>query len=634
MGTRAHQEAKSCLNDFGVDLNLLYGISDRIQTGACLEQTAGDRWVDPGWWIVHIGAGSVYPQGYSPRKTNPIEDFASKFVAAKVVVDAGTPAEKIHYFASADVLRTAIDTERIFPGAFGAAYPVASILPRLAPVSVGRHTHQLFLLLREQHCDGFGTDVANNCLPPGETAFGRLSEFEVAAPSIAGRHDIRMRLQTIPSLTIDEDFPLGDKYHFYRLRYRQPVDHRNPGAGSFDQRLTLLHKDAQRPMVVHTTGYSVIDFPFLAETAAVVDGNQISIEERFFGSSRPLPLDWSKLTIWQAASDHHRIVEAFSRIYPNRWLSTGSSKGGMASVYHRRFFPKDVDGTVVYATPNNVDDSEDSAYSSFFRTVGTDPDCRTSLTVLQNEVLGPRRDALRSALAELEVAGLSFDRIVGAPDRALEVLVIELPFVFWQYFGQALCPHVPSTAATNSEIIEFVDAVTGLVNYTDQFIEPVVPYFFQAGTQLGYPSPSTDQLTSLTYPGIDQPMTFVPPDVRLTFDAGAMADVDTWVKGKGSQLLFLYGARDPWSAEPFRLGVGSTDSFNFVAPEANHLLSLGTFSPADRELAIATIQRWAGVRPATIIRPHALGLEEPLTRRGRLTPSGFAARLRASGASD
>ena len=128
----------------------------------------------------------------------------------------------------------------------------------------------------------------------------------------------------------------------FRLIFNQPIHCTVSGARIVrTASLTLLHR--QDPMVLHTTGYELLD-SLWAETTALIDGNQISVEKRFFAPSQPQPPDWSKLTIWQAAADRHRIAEAFKTIYTRRWLSTGSSKGGMASVYHRRFFPDDVSG--------------------------------------------------------------------------------------------------------------------------------------------------------------------------------------------------------------------------------------------------------------------------------------------------
>src|SRR5689334_3507071 len=168
---------------------------------------------------------------------------------------------------------------------------------------------------------------------------GLVGAVGVAGPAAAAETDIKARLEAVPGLTVLSEQPVAAPYRFFILSITQPADHLRPSAGTFQQRFTLLHRGTDRPMVLHTTGYNVPEYAFRSEPTRLIDGNQISVEQRFFTPSRPDPADWSKLTIWQAATDHHRIVAALKRIYPQRWISTGASKGGMTSIYHRRFYP-------------------------------------------------------------------------------------------------------------------------------------------------------------------------------------------------------------------------------------------------------------------------------------------------------
>ena len=120
-------------------------------------------------------------------------------------------------------------------------------------------------------------------------------------------------------------------------------------------------------MVLHTTGYNVPRaVPLRADPAR---RRQPALASSSGSSPRrgPRRPTGRKLNIWQAATDHHRIVEALKPLYAGKWISTGASKGGMTSIYHRRFYPGDVDGTVAYVAPNDVVNGEDSAYDRFFR---------------------------------------------------------------------------------------------------------------------------------------------------------------------------------------------------------------------------------------------------------------------------
>ncbi|MFD9595592.1 S28 family serine protease, partial [Kitasatospora sp. NPDC059973] len=243
--------------------------------------------------------------------------------------------------------------------------------------------------------------------------------------------DIKDRLAAIPGMTVTEEKPTTTGHRYFLLTYTQPIDHLRPWLGTFQQRLSVLHRGYDRPTVFYTNGYTLGTNPSRTEPTRLTDGNQVSIEYRYFSPSRPEPADWTKAGIEQAATDSHRIITALKRVYHRAWLSTGASKGGMSSTYHRRFFPDDVDGTIAYVAPNDVDNREDSAYTEFFRTVGT-PECRATLAAAQRELL-VRRDRLEARyVADTAAAGSTF-ATTGSADRAYEAGVLDVVWAFWQY---------------------------------------------------------------------------------------------------------------------------------------------------------------------------------------------------------
>lgn len=283
-----------------------------------------------------------------------------------------------------------------------------------------------------------------------------------AAGSEASNEDIKDRILAIPGMSLVQEKPYAG-YRYFVLNYTQPVDHRRPSKGTFQQRLTLLHKDVSRPTVFFTSGYNVSTNPSRSEPTQIIDGNQVSLEYRYFTPSRPAPADWSKLDIWQAASDQHRVFTALKKIYDKKWLATGGSKGGMTATYFERFYPKDMDGVVAYVAPNDVNDKEDSAYDRFFANVGTE-ECRDKLAGVQREAL-IRRAPLQKKYKELaEANGWTFNT-VGSLDRAYEATVMDYTFAFWQYSLLADCVDIPADAkkATDEDIWNSVDAIAGLL---------------------------------------------------------------------------------------------------------------------------------------------------------------------------
>ncbi|GCB49529.1 S28 family serine protease [Streptomyces sp. NL15-2K] len=413
--------------------------------------------------------------------------------------------------------------------------------------------------------------------------------------SVSRQGDILDALRALPGLRVIEERPAADPgYRFFVLGLRQPVDHARPSAGTFEQRLTLLHKAADRPTVLSTTGYEVPLSPRRTEPTELLDGNQIGVEHRFFGTSRPATVDWSHLTVRQAAEDHHRVVQLFRKLYRGTWISTGGSKGGMASVYHRRFHPGDVDGTVAYSAPNNVDDHDDSAYLRFLDTVGT-PSCRDALKTAQRQLLLRRGEMVARYKAWAASTGATF-RIVGSADKAFETAVLRAPAMFWQNHPASACATVPGPEATTDELYSWLDTTAVLEVYADPVAEHYIPYFYQLGTQLGYGTVSTAHLKGLLrYPDPVDPRNFVPRDIPMRYDARAMPDIDRWVRTAGSRLLFVNGTQDPAVAEPFRLGPGTRDSRILRAEGINHHARLANLSPTTRAEATATILRWAGL---------------------------------------
>ncbi|MER6691163.1 S28 family serine protease [Streptomyces minutiscleroticus] len=411
-----------------------------------------------------------------------------------------------------------------------------------------------------------------------------------------GHGDVVDALRALPGLRVIEERPGAEPgYRFFVLGLRQPVDHADAGAGTFEQRLTLLHTAADRPTVLFGTGYEVPLTPRRTEPAVLLAGNQLGVEHRFFGTSRPPTLDLTHLTIRQAADDHHRVVRLFRRLYPGAWISTGGSKGGMASVYHRRFHPHDVDGTVAYSAPNNVDDREDSAYVRFLEHVGTAA-ARDALKAAQRQMLLRRADLVARYQDWAAATGDTF-RIVGSADKALETAVLRLPFMFWQNRTTADAAAVPGPDASTDALYTWLEETAALPAYADSTAREYIPYWYQLGTQMGYLSVPTGHLDGLLrYPDAVEPRNLVPREIPMRFDAAAMPDIDRWVRRHADRMLFVNGTQDPSVAESFEPGP-YRDARVLWVPGGNHHVTIADLPSADRAQAVTALRRWAmGVR--------------------------------------
>jgi len=442
-------------------------------------------------------------------------------------------------------------------------------------------------------------DGAPNAPPEAGTSSdaGRSPEADAAPCTWT---TLKQRLACIPGITVVEEVVndpeagvtvVPEGYRRFELLIVQPANHDDPKSATFKQRLSLLHKSETGPMVLSSSGYGLSTGR--SEVTRTFTSNQLSVEHRFFTPSVPMPPTWKDLDIRQSAADYHRIVTALKSVYTGHWVNTGASKGGMTSVYHRRFYPQDLNGTVAYVAPN-VYGTDDPRFVTFLQQVGG-PDyaaCRAKLQEVQKAAL-----ANRAAMVALMKGSYT---MLGGKEIALEHAVLELPFVFWQYTppdnAQVGCAAIPAADAPVADIFQFVDAAASFSNYADPDFEQFAPYYYQAATQLGAPGVDDAPLAGLlqhraTYAAAS----YAPKGVPITFDAAAMVDIAAWVKTSAETTMFVYGEYDPWSAGAFELGAAK-DSFLFVAAGRNHGAKLTGLTAAEKVTALDALERWMGAK--------------------------------------
>ncbi|MFP2907921.1 hypothetical protein ACLESD_23300, partial [Pyxidicoccus sp. 3LFB2] len=319
---------------------------------------------------------------------------------------------------------------------------------------------------------------------------------------------------------------------------------------------------------------------------------------RFFGPSTPAPRHVrAPHPGRRPAGDHPtRIVQALQDArMGGKWVSTGASKGGMTSIYHRALFPKDVDATVAYVAPNSYG-PKDPRYIQFLSRVG-DAACRERIKAFQRDILSRREELTPLIVEAMAAQGLTFG--VLAPDKALEFAALETPFAFFQYTPVEFCTFVPAPGAPAEEVLSAIDGIVGISNFTDPALYYYAPYYFQAGTQLGsYRSDERHLRDLVRYPGQYVPSSMVPFSMEgYDFNYWAMPLMEAWVKALGERILLVYGENDPWSTGAFEVRQRN-DSYRFFVPGGTHSASISVLPEADRAVALERLSTWAGVPPA------------------------------------
>ncbi len=440
--------------------------------------------------------------------------------------------------------------------------------------------------------DGSTETTASSDSNTEMTSDTTTTDSETDSETGINEDDLYDALADIEGMTVEELDSPYPQYRMFLLTYQQPQDHNNLDGVWFPQRMVLSHLALDQPMVLATSGYGLLGPGYLSEPTVLLESNQLAVEQRFFSASKPEPADWQFLTIEQAATDHHRIVEALAPIYGGvSWVSTGASKGGMTSVYHRRFFPDDVDATLAYVAPHNLAELDDR-YGPYIDMIGT-PACVQALKDMQATALS-RRDTLVPMLEDYaQMSGNSFDHV--GIDRSFEFMVIESRFVFWQYGGAQNCGSIPTPMASDAELFAFFDDTVGWSSFSDDSIAYYGPYYFQAAHQLGAPALPEDHLGDLRlFPGEDTAALYAPAGTDPVWDAEAMPDVSAWMDSQGERLMFIYGGRDPWSATAFDPG-GAIDTHQFWVQTGNHGANLSKLPDNEFNDAFTILKNWMGV---------------------------------------
>lgn len=416
--------------------------------------------------------------------------------------------------------------------------------------------------------------------------------------------DLPAAIARLPGVTIVGPLPtrLTDAgYQYYTLEFTQPVDHADPDGQTFQQEVSLIVRDVgATPLVVHTTGYDDYWLDYPVELTEMFAANQITIEHRYFGSSRPVPTDWSKLRIEQMAADEHHVIELLHQVFPGApFLASGESKGGMTAVFHRRFYPDDVAATIPYVAPLSFG-APDDRYTDFFTNIGGDANaaCRQGVRAAATEMLQHRRAALVQAATSDAIAhDFAYTRIALGP--AVESAVLSLEWAFWQYHGVAACKDVPPVTADDATLYDFLEAVSPVEDSDDASIAEFEPYYYQADEQLGFPAGGAAYLTPYLQYGDDAYAGLLSVPAPAYDHGGAMTDIDEFVRTRGDQLLFVYGQWDPWSAGMYTVGDGR-DAARYIEPDGTHGSTITFLADADRAAALAHLQQWTGLTPTAL----------------------------------
>jgi hypothetical protein len=378
----------------------------------------------------------------------------------------------------------------------------------------------------------------------------------------------------------------------YEVMIEQYLDHGNPQAGKFLQRVFVSDYNKYSPVIFVTEGYSARGAErstYINELCGIVEANQLVVEHRYFGKSTPDDLNWEYLTIENATADLHRIYKIFQRIYnnQNKWIATGISKGGQHTMAYYTFFPDDMDIWVPYVGPVNFA-IEDIRLEKFLNKVGTSA-CRKKvrdfqLTVLKNrEKIQPLFDSLVAA------EGYTF---FIPTDEVLDYCVLEYSFSFWQWGGN--CNEIPADTLPLHTHFEYLMKLSGPDYFSIEGTAPIKPFFVQSLKEFGYYGYETEPFEP--YLRIDNAEgyikeVFLKNEPEFKYDKKVSKTIQKAVQKGGKHMLMIYGEYDPWTAGAINPKAGS-EAVMIVKPAGSHRTRINNMSYAQQAKIYMLLETW------------------------------------------
>jgi len=398
--------------------------------------------------------------------------------------------------------------------------------------------------------------------------------------SVVIGQDIKEKLNEIPEIISVKDTLVYGVPNL-EIFYKQKLNH-NSDSKYFSQRILLKHVSFEKPVVLVTEGYS-LGHNYIEELSEIIDANQVRVEHRFFGQSIPDSMEWQYLDIYQAAKDYHSIVNSLKNIYSGNWLSTGWSKGGQTTMIYRWQFPEDVKAGIIYDSPLNFE-LEEKRIDDFFDHVGNEF-CRQKLIEFQRLVL-LNKDEILPLFNEV-IGKWNYTYSIGEI-KALEYIVLEYPFSFWQYH-KFDCNDIPDNHASMEQIFNHLDYVVSFWSYSDAAMNSASMYQFS--TQLGYYGYVTENVEDLLMHDQYPNSAYAPQIDLLKYDPKHMYEQKAWLEEHGNNFIYIYGEYDPWSAPAVDVS-DKTNSKVFYIPAGNHFSFINSFNDETRNEIITQVIEW------------------------------------------
>ncbi|MDR2650941.1 MAG: aminopeptidase [Prevotellaceae bacterium] len=406
--------------------------------------------------------------------------------------------------------------------------------------------------------------------------------------NVFAQSDIYDKLSEIAEIAKIEKLESTEFQEKYLTFFTQKIDPKNDSVGTFRQRVVVFHAGFDRPTLIVTEGYGgsyALRPKYREEISRLFNTNMIFVEHRYFLESTPETKDWKYLTAENSAEDLHAIVTTFKKIYPQKWISAGISKGGQTALIYRTFFPDDVNISVPYVAPLCYG-VEDGRHEPFLRNVST-AENRKKIEDFQIELL-KRREKLMPEFEKL-CAEKNFEFNIPLAE-IYDYCVLEYSFAFWQWGSDVA--QIPASDASDEDIFKHFIAI----NSPSYFVkESNKPFFVQAARELGYYGYDIEPFKPyLVIKSSKEYLKkiFLSPSDSIDFDETLNKKIINFLETNDPKMMFIYGEIDPWSAAGVTWLKDKQNIKVFIQPNGSHRTRISTMPETMKSEAIETLTKW------------------------------------------
>ncbi|MDQ3190454.1 MAG: hypothetical protein M3Q58_02575 [Bacteroidota bacterium] len=317
---------------------------------------------------------------------------------------------------------------------------------------------------------------------------------------------------------------IGSFNECYEILIEQPINHDNPEQGTFQQKVYLSHKNFNQPTVFLINGY-ISHSNTVNEWSELLDANQIYVEHRYFGQSKPKEIVWETLNLKNACTDLHKIRMLFKEIYPGKWISTGISKGGLTAVSYNYFFPNDINATIALSA--SIKTECDTSFFAYIDSLSAEFGCLKELKEFQKQLLINKDKVLPLLQEHFKTANKKHEYL--GLTRIFETAVLEIPFSIWQNNHGCKTVQDFETGTIDNLFKSFRKAIHDWF-LTDDVFNDIDAYHYQAMTELGYYCYPTSEFKEYLINGTEVYASVIQPkQTTVKFSNELMKNIKEWL---------------------------------------------------------------------------------------------------------